>query len=414
MLKLIKPMYINLKRLKVIFNNIFLLIYLKIRKICLFNFILKVENKMRKNKKILFILNADQIGNLFSSLKFSLCEAHKKKIKVENLIYVLPKNIVNGEFINLIKNNFKVYISDSLHKNLIHSPLIFSKNIYKIYDYNGWVDLHDLNFDFKFHNQAIGRVKDFLKSNNINNFICISNRDNFFYKNKSDFTSYRNSSFESYESTIIFLKKKYNYDSIRMGDYIDEKTINYTSLNNINFKKILDIYLPYFCKFSINNSSGLALIPYLFKKPQLICNAIPLGELPSIHNGIILPKIIKNSDNNSILKINDLLRKKVFKINNMNQNSLRNDFFITQDATRFQSDYYYVQHNLKIMDNSKEEILNSTKELIMYNIEKKKLNASQQRKQKIFKNLFPSNHPMRKTRAIISPKWLDINLDKLI
>ena len=176
---------------------------------------------------------------------------------------------------------------------------------------------------------------------------------------------------------------------------------------NEKYKKLLDICLPYICEFSINTSSGLAFVPFLFNKPQLICNAIPIGEIPSIHSGIIIPKLIKNLESDKIVKIKDLLKIKVLKINEFNLRSYNKSCFLYPDATKFQSDFYYKEKNLKIEDNTEVEILTATKELIEHVLQNKKLTNSELIKQKKFKELFPLNHPIRKTRAFISPNWLD-------
>lgn len=397
-----------LKKILILINNLFLLFNLIFSKFFLIFYILKFDISLKKKNKKLIILNAQQFGSLLSSLKFSLCEFDKKKISENKIIYLLPKKIINKELISFLKYNYKVYSNDKIYDKFRKAPLLLTKNIYNFKTHNGWLDLKNKNFNFKFSNQELQKVKQFLKINNIKNkFVCISNRDNFFYNDKDTITNYRNSNFNNYKSTLEFLKRERNFDVVRTGDYLDEKNICYVSLMNEQFKKLLDICLPYFCEFSINTSSGLAYVPFLYNKPQLICNAIPLGELPSIHRGIILPKIIKNLESEKILKINDLLKLKVFKINEFNLRSYNKSFFINPDATRFQSDFYYKEKRLKVEDNTETEILIATKELIAHIIEEKKLTNIQIKKQNKFKKLFPINHPIRKTRALISPYWLD-------
>ena len=378
-------------------------------------YIFKIDRKLSKENLKYFILDTETFGGMFSSFKFALCEANKKKIAWNKIIFILPKIIINSEYINFVKKNFKVNSDEFLYDKLIKSPFILTKNIYHFSPPNGWTDSQHTEFKFHFSNYAIKQVNQFLKFNKIEkNFICISNRDNFFYDNKSNFTNYRNSNFKDYEKTINLLKKKYNYSVIRMGDYLDEENKNYISIMNLESKKLLDIYLPSLCKFSINTSSGIAWAPFVFGKPQLICNAIPLGELPSVHKGIILPKLVINSEDQSILKIKELLKIKIFKLHEFNTRSSYKNLFVNYDATRFQSDFYYKEKKLKVLDNTESEICIATQELIDCIIENKKLDSTQKQKQIKFKNAFPIYHPMRKTRAIISPRWLDINLDKLI
>ena len=403
-----------LNKILILTKNIFFLLNFLSSKLFLIFYILKVDTRLEKKNKKIIILNSQQFGSLFSSLKFSLCEFNKKKIPHSKIIYLLPKKIINMELINFLKQNYKVYANDKVYDKFIKAPLLLTKNIYNFKTHNGWLDLKDKNFNFKFSEEGLKKVREFLKKNNINNkFICISNRDNFFYENKNNITNYRNSNFDDYELTIDFLKTNYNFDVVRTGDYVDENKTSYISLINEKFKKLLDIYLPYFCEFSINTSSGLAFIPFLYNKPQLICNAIPLGEIPSLHKGIILPKLIKNLENDKLLKISELLKLKVFKINEFNLRSYNKSFFLNPDATRFQSDFYYKEKNLKIEDNTEKEILIATKELIQYIIEKKELTSIQIIKQNRFKKLFPINHPIRKTRALISPYWVDKYLNQL-
>ena len=406
------PLFLKTKHL---IKNFLKYLNFCLSKIILLTYIFKIDKKLTKEELKYFILETQTFGEMFSSLKFALCLANKKKVPWNKIIFVLPKIIINNEYIKFLKINFKVHSDENLYNKLIKSPFTFTNNIIHSSPPNGWIDSQNAEFKFRFSNESMKQVNEFLKLNKIeNNFVCISNRDNFFYNNKSNLTNYRNSNFKDYNKTINLLKKKYNYDVIRVGDYIDDENKNYISIMNYEFKKLLDIYLPSLCKFSINTSSGIAWAPFLFNKPQLICNAIPLGELPSIHRGIILPKLIINSDDQNILKIKELLKIKIFKLGEFNSNSSYKNLIINYDATRFQSDFYYKEKNLKILDNTEAEIHTATQELIDYTIENKELDTIKKQKQIEFKNAFPIYHPIRKTRAIISPSWIDNYFDALI
>lgn len=401
--------------IKHLIKNMLIILNVYKFKIILFAYVIKIQRKLSKENSQYVILNFQTFGEMLSSFKFAILQANKKKIAWNKIIFILPKTIINIEFINFLKKNFKVNIDETLYYNLIKSPLIFTKNINYYSPPNGWKDSQNAEIKFHISNEATQKVREFLRLNKIeNNFVCITNRDNFFYKNKSNFTTYRNSKFKDYDKTINLLKKKYNYDVIRMGDYIDDENKNYISIMNSESKKLLDIYLPLLCKFSINTSSGVAWAPFLFNKPQLICNAIPLGELPSVQRGIILPKLIINSEDKKILKIKELLEIKILKINEFNLFTPNKNFFINYDATRFQSDFFYKEKKLIVLDNSEDDILKATQELIDYSIENKRLDLTQQQKQFKFKSAFPINHPMRKTNAVISPNWIDKFFENII
>ena len=160
-------------------------------------YIFKIHRKLSKEKLKYFILDAETYGAMFSSLKFALCAANKKKIPWNKIIFILPKIIINSEYTNFLKKNFKVNSDEILYDKLIKSPFIFTKNIYHFSPPNGWTDSQNAEFKFHFSNESMKQVNEFLKLNKIeNNFVCISNRDNYFYNNKSNLTNYRNSNFK--------------------------------------------------------------------------------------------------------------------------------------------------------------------------------------------------------------------------
>jgi putative glycosyltransferase (TIGR04372 family) len=239
-------------------------------------------------------------------------------------------------------------------------------------------------------------------------YVTMHNKDNVYWKQRNGIEKswdiYRDSEFSALKKSIEFLGDQ-DIKVIRSGHYEDEPERGYYSLNVLDSseKDFMDIFIQKHCFFSVNGDSGIALIPYLFRKPILLHNAIPLGESPIVECGIVIPKIMKNAASGTILPISEILQKKVLL-----GYADRGRFCISSvSAEKFQNISHYQAHGIEIQDNTAEEILDGIKEMIAYVNGKFRLSEEQQKMQGRFRELFPVAHPMRHFIGYVSPSFLE-------
>jgi putative glycosyltransferase (TIGR04372 family) len=129
-------------------------------------------------------------------------------------------------------------------------------------------------------------------------FICLFVRDNAYlnsYQPEHDWSvhNYRDANIQYYILAIQELINR-GYYVIRMGAKVKE-AVNYENPKFIDYAyngmrtDFLDIYLGAKCEFCISSSSGWDAVPgFLFRKPVLITNLVPIGYLPTFTNKYIV------------------------------------------------------------------------------------------------------------------------------
>jgi putative glycosyltransferase (TIGR04372 family) len=376
-------------------------------------------NKKFKNKLIALV--PDQvIGPFchFSEYFIRFCRVNNFDLK-NDVIFVLNNKSVNNQLKLMLSRNVNCLHDSEVH-NLIENG---GNNFLRKYSLqindsvpedikNGMNFFADCNVNFTFTQKEILKGYSILKKLGINeqdNFVCIHNKDNFYWsscRNQNKvWDAYRDSKFEDLSSLIRHLNKK-GLKVIRAGHYKDDSKDCISTMSlPANEKEFIDLFIQNFCYLSICGDSGIALIPWLFKKPILYHNFIPMGESPIAEIGVILPKKIINKDTRKILGVSELLNIKTPLIW-YERGKIK---FSKRNATEFQDAYLYDINNLEIVDNTSEEILIAYDELEKYFFKSKKMSQKDFFLQKKFKSLFPLHHPMRHTSCIISPSFLKNN-----
>ena len=201
---------------------------------------------------------------------------------------------------------------------------------------------------------------------------------------KGDFKSesFRNGNIEDYYKAIKFIVNKGGY-VFRMGDNSLSKipstkgVIDYA--NSKYRSQALDIFLGAKSKFCIATSSGYYIIPYLFGIPILMTNSLSSLEYWLLRKkDFFLPRIILDKSKNKKL---DLLKSL-----NLPYSVLSSDL-----------DYFLKNLNIKILENTSEEIYDSVKEIFEEVFNKRKKNS------KI------NNH----FKKLMSKKYLNFSNEKL-
>ena len=196
-------------------------------------------------------------------------------------------------------------------------------------------------------------------------YVVINVRENFYSK----FSSLRNASFESYNKAISFIISKGGH-VIRLGDKPLKKIKNnnkFIDLSTTNLQTDLIPFLIANCKFSIMTGSGPSIYSAVFNTPKLMTNWVPLAGVDGSKIDHILPKMLYRNG----------------KIINF-ANRLKNPYATNTDLS------YYKQLNVKVIENSEEDILNGVKEMYKIHVLNKKNRLSKNQKQihKIFEDSF--------------------------
>ena len=158
----------------------------------------------------------------------------------------------------------------------------------------------------------------FLKKIGVTNnkkIICFIVRDSAYKKkfqphlNDKEF-SYRNSNIDNYNLAALTLAKK-GYWVIRMGKSVEQPfRANHSRIfdyaNSEYRSDFLDIWLNANCFFGLSNSCGLDEVIKTFRKPLIHVDCIPLGDIISGKDDlIVLPKYLRSKKNGSKLSIRD-------------------------------------------------------------------------------------------------------------
>lgn len=306
-----------------------------------------------------------KFGNIYSSRIGHLCELHQiivlKKFNKEREIYLISftKPIVN-KYLHKIISKEKNYIEINstlgkyfsiflklINDNKIDLDLSGKKYFYNL---NKYIEYKTYIKPIYFNKSDFGQHLDqAIKSNKL---VCIHNRDNSLVKTQNldiNYHNFRNSDPDKYQQLIQnFINK--GYFVIRMGRDSDKKIIlkdknfiDYTSSKyNCEFN---DILLLSNCKYYIGSDSGISIIPRIFGKKSYFCN-YPINQthqLTFFHEGFFLPKSILSINDNKPLSLNNLFKEGLYK------------FYKNEEFNKL---------NFKLIENTEEELLNFSNEIL--------------------------------------------------
>ncbi|MBO6127487.1 MAG: TIGR04372 family glycosyltransferase [Pseudobutyrivibrio sp.] len=250
-----------------------------------------------------------------------------------------------------------------------HEKFVFND----IYDYMAWSNEDLEHYDEIQNNEGVLsfsadeeiRGGMLLESLGIEDqYVCISNRDPAFLQTekrdivKPDFRDiYRNSDIETRSMAIDYLREQ-GIQSVRMGARVQSKW-NYPNLiDSTNDKRteFADVYLNSKAKFFIGDLTGIMTFAMLCAKPVLILNApvfttrydAMLFLMPDRDIAII--KKLYDKRHGRYLTIREMLDYEVNKA--VQEKNGPGAVF-----------WYYYEHDIVPVDNSKEEILEATIEM---------------------------------------------------
>jgi putative glycosyltransferase (TIGR04372 family) len=266
-------------------------------------------------------------------------------------IFWLDKPICNLFFYKLVKRNFNItqvifpiwWWNNFLPGGSDHELPVGGSDII---DYKGL--LYNLNTKMLFTEEEDNEGYNWLKSKGWKNgmpFVCLLVRDckylesayntslfgKLFYHFKNN-DSFRNSNIVTYRKSIEWLINK-DVFVLRMGN-IAEKKIGIEMRNLVDYPFIedktdfLDIWLFAKCTACISTLSGLDNVSYIFGKPCLHLNALPITEFYYFHDSMFSPKNLMWKNTQKKLTLQEY-----FKYNFTTQNEYDSAGIIIQDLT---------------------------------------------------------------------------------
>lgn len=354
----------------------------------------KLELNCSKLKDILSRLRYDiQYSQMDSfEIRFQKNYRHYQKIKLYRLLTERIGEVI-CRFLNILDdlsiepNTFHLFLPDNNHFDFCNSNLleIMSRNIEIVNQDNllfwnyvfdthadvidtSTLDLYEARKFITYHNQKNHSFIQFsIEEKNIaeqklkeigipKNYVCIHTRDAEYLDNLSKkiaknsdwhYHDYRDINIHNYEEAISYLEKN-EIMSVRMGKFTT-KPFTYPGCIDYAFlyqDDLLDIYLPSKCKFFVGNPSGLILLPQLFGTPCAIANVTP---------------IIIGEESTSYIDEDIMIPKKMWHIKEKRFLNLKEMF--DMDLNCCYRTENYLNHNIKLIENTSEEILDLTIEM---------------------------------------------------
>ena len=242
-----------------------------------------------------FELETRALGHLSRPVEIFLSEIKLNIHSTNNTIYICFTNkfISNIFLLKKWKENFLV-----LPRILIQPIFLFFRKVpfgnyflapYRHWtDYNSWrkpwqdIDIYNVlsrsNPNIKFSINEIEEGRNYLKKNGLSisdNFICLIFRNPYYYYNKKIIPtikfSLRDTNLDSFAKAAEYLEKK-NYKIFNMGEenFFEKKIKQVIYYNNSKDKNdFLDIFLPFFSKFTLSTGTGVDCIPDLNRKKKV-------------------------------------------------------------------------------------------------------------------------------------------------
>lgn len=329
------------------------------------------------------VISPTRVGHLIGELSLWYLENLNKNDKNLN-IWFMPKKTCNDFFINKIRKKINIshfFLFKFLHdifKKFGEKKFLLTGPSYGERDVDSLISKNSNIINFSKKEIDLGNYYLDQMGININDeFVCITVRDNYYFKNylkeKYNYKSFefKNSDIENYNKAVKFLNKK-NIKVIRMGIGSEKEWSLSDNKLNFDYSKskfrsgFMDFFLVNKAKFTITNGTGFYWIPYILKKHLVMADFIPIGNLCSyVPNSIHIFKHLYSKRKKRPLLLEELLS---------------NEFnFIYREEDFSLKDLEYI-------DNNPDEILDCVEEmndLLDNNI---KINNSMQKQ---FWNLMP-------------------------
>jgi putative glycosyltransferase (TIGR04372 family) len=315
------------------------------------------------------------------------------------------RGVANGQLLTMFKRVMRIYegrifisIFDGmfpfLKRTPFYQPLGLSNN--EFFEFNNGKP------SISFTQDEIQRGRELLKNMNVDmdndNYVCIFARDNAFLDrtmthNNWGYHDRRNSNIDNFIEAIKFLIEK-GLTVIRVGSIV-QKPISYSHPRLIDYPlsehqcEFLDVFLIGTCKFFLGASSGIGDVAIPFDIPRLNVDMAEFGIAPTGKNCLYIPKKHKFTKTGQYLHF-----KETFVIK------------LKQYSANFQ------ELGLELEDNSPEDILKATEEMLARLEGSFKYSISEEKLMQAFQELWSNSDIIcRDVPTPIGIEWLKQNKD---
>lgn len=321
-------------------------------------FFLIIFNLLSKKKIKICRLRVDRIGHLTGNTESIYFYIKENKF---NHIYIFTYDgyVCNRYLLYLIKkkiNVIKFFYPISLLAQYLKIKSI--DDINEFYDNKShWKYINKYPKPFiEIPNKDIAEGENYLKKFNLGSnskFVCLYVRDSAYLtkviNSEEDWTYHnsRDADIKTYIKSVEYLIDK-GYNVFRIGSHVLEKlVINDTKFFDYSCSNdrtdFLDLFLIFKCEFMILAGGGLAQVAEIFRKPVLDTNVMPISDTRSLHKNLFLTKKIYDLNKNKLLSYSEINNRKLSHI---------------QDVS------FFNDNNLKVIDNSEDEIYLATVEFL--------------------------------------------------
>ena len=186
-------------------------------------------------------------------------------------------------------------------------------------------------------------------------FICLAVRDSSYKREQFEDRDvakddYRNNDIDNYQKVAEQLAKD-GYLVFRMGAKVERQFVTGSPLvidyaSNGMRSEFLDIYLGANCELFISSVLGIDSIPEIFRRPRVLTNYIPIGNFGKYGpRDLIIPKQYWLQSESRFLSFSEIVAS-------------------TSGLGSCTSSYEYDRAGLKLVENTPQEILDATYELL--------------------------------------------------
>lgn len=282
----------------------------------------------------------------FFSIKYPICN--------KQLYKMWKRNITIFPFYNLLywtNHHLGRFLGDQYKLD----PQRYYEKIGSYRDYDGLLKKEKIHLTFTHSELKIGqKILNKMGIPSGASYICMLVRDAKYYSNRmygdmSNKTLFRNANIDNYNQSALFLANN-GYYVIRMGSVVENsfkidhpKIIDYA--NSIFRSDFMDIYLSAHCYFFMSTASGLDNVAFAFRRPILTSNLVLLHQTLQYPVAIFLFKKFLNKNSKKII-------------------SLKEMFQLFKDVDYFSIMNKMTEYELELVENSQEEILSATKEML--------------------------------------------------
>lgn len=245
-------------------------------------------------------LISSRIGHFAANTELYLCERdasiHRPLQRHVDLFYMAYKPICNRQLATMWKRILRIWpawflapvawVNQLFPGGAVHE---IGTNIQHDRDVNNLLDRISPHLQFTIKEEARGEAG--LRNMGIpygSPFVCLAVRDSAYLEthlkgNDFSYHNYRDTDIQNYVLAIDELAD-YGYYVIRMGVQVHQ-AINSNNIRVIDYatngmrNDFMDIYLGAKCEFCISVGTGFDAIPYIFHRPIVYVNMVPLGYL---------------------------------------------------------------------------------------------------------------------------------------